>query len=221
MNDSPTLSGRLTVAIVDDEVAIRDSLTAILQHSPRFRCGAVCSSAEEARRTLLSEQPHLLLLDMHLPGDSGIDLLRWIKTALPRVKVVMLTSEQDDFYIQGALREGADGYLLKGLDNRQLNSALEEVSSGNAALSGSITRKLLSCFRAETKAVNRLATLTTAERTVLDHLAAGRINKEIATELGVSIETIRTHLRNLFTKLGVHSRTEAALELLKARRAGS
>ncbi len=221
MDAASAPSGRLTVAIVDDEVAIRDSLTAILQHSPRFRCGAVCSSAEEARRTLQSDPPHLLLLDMHLPGDSGIELLRWLKTALPRVKVVMLTSEQDDFYIQGALREGADGYLLKGLDKQQLNAALEEVSCGNAALSGPVTRKLLDGFRAETAAVNSLATLTPTERTVLDHLTAGRVNKEIAVEMGVSIETVRTHLRNLFTKLGVHNRTEAALEMLKARRKGS
>ncbi len=220
MSAAPTPAGRLTVAIVDDEPAIRDSLLAVLLRSPRFRSGAVCASAEEARRTLPSDQPHLLLLDMHLPGDSGLELLRWLKTALPRVKVVMLTGEQDDFYIQGALREGADGYLLKGLDSQQLHAALEEVARGNAALSGVVTRKVLAGFRAEATAVNRLADLTTTERTVLEHMAAGCINKEIAAELGVSIETIRTHTRNLFGKLGVHNRTEAVLELLKSRRAG-
>ena len=219
MSTVPAPSGRLTVAIVDDDAAIRESLTATLQRSPRFRCGAVCASAEEAHRTLPSDQPHLLLLDMHLPGDSGLELLRWLKTALPRVKVLMLTSEQDDFYIQGALREGADGYLLKGLDSQQLHAALDEVARGNAALSGPVTRKVLAGFRAEATAVNRLADLTPTERTVLGHMAAGRINKEIAAELGVSIETVRTHLRNLFTKLGVHNRTEAVLVLLKTRRA--
>ncbi len=220
MNAVPLPSGRLTVAIVDDEPAIRDSLVSMLQHSPRFRSGAVCASAEEARRTLPSDQPHLLLLDMHLPGDSGIDLLRWIKSALPRVKVVMLTGEQDDFYIQSALREGADGYLLKGLECQQLYAALEEVARGNAALSGVVTRKVLAGFRAEATAVDRLAELTATERTVLEHMAAGRINKEIAAELGSSVETVRTHTRNLFGKLGVHNRTEAVLELLRSRRAG-
>lgn len=219
MNAVPAPADRLTVAIVDDEPAMRDALTTLLQRSLRFRCGAVYASAEQARRTLPSDPPHLLLLDMHLPGDSGLELLRWLKTTLPRVKVVMLTSEQDDFYIQGALREGADGYLLKGLDSQQLHSALDEVARGNAALSGPVTRKVLASFRAEITAANRLADLTTTERTVLEHMAAGRINKEIAAELGVSIETVRTHLRNLFTKLGVHNRTEAVLELLKSRRA--
>lgn len=218
MSATPSASARLTVAIVDDEPAIRDALTATLQRSPRFRCGAVCASAEDARRALPSDQPHLLLLDMHLPGDSGLELLRWLKTELPRVKVVMLTSEEDDFYIQSALREGADGYLLKGLDSQQLHAALEEVARGNAALSGPVTRKVVAGFRAQATAANRLAALTTTERTVLEYLAAGRLNKEIAAELGVSIETVRTHLRNLFTKLGVHSRTEAVLELMKARR---
>ena len=220
MSAAPAPSGRLIVAIVDDEVAIRESLLAVLQRSPRFRSGAVCASAEEARHTLPSDQPHLLLLDMHLPGDSGIELLRWIKTTLPRVKVVMLTGEQDAFYIQGALREGADGYLLKGLDSQQLHAALEEVAGGNAALSSLVTRKVLAGFRAETTAANRLADLTPTERTVLEHMAAGRITKEIAAVLSSSVETVRTHTRNLFFKLGVHSRTEAVLELLKARRAG-
>ncbi len=219
MNDVPAPSGRLTVAIVDDDPAIRDALLAVLQRSPRFRSGAVCASAEEARRTLPSEPPHLLLLDMHLPCDSGLELLRWLKTELPRVKVVMLTSEQDDFYIQGAIREGADGYLLKGLASRELHAALDEVARGNAALSGPVTRKVLAGFRSEATTANLVAALTTTERTVLEHMAAGRINKEIAIELGVSLETVRTHLRNLFLKLGVHNRTAAVLELIKSRRA--
>ncbi|MEN9572193.1 MAG: hypothetical protein RL514_48 [Verrucomicrobiota bacterium] len=218
MSAAPAPSARLTVAIVDDEAAIRESLLAVLQRSPRYRSGAVCASAAEARRTLPSDPPHLLLLDMHLGGDSGIELLRWLKTALPRVKVVMLTSEQDDFYIQGALREGADGYLLKGLDSQQLHAALDEVARGNAALSGPVTRKVLAGFRSEATTANLVAALTTTERTVLEHMAAGRINKEIAAELGSSVETVRTHTRNLFTKLGVHNRTEAVLELLKTRR---
>lgn len=215
----PAPSGRLTVATVDDEESILESILAVLRRSPRFRPGPACASAEEARRTLLTERPHLLLLDMHLPGDSGLDLLRWARAHLPQTKVLMLTSEADDFYIQTALRDGADGYLLKGLPPEQLEQALREVAAGQAALSPAVTRKVLTGLRAPAAAADRLAELTPTELTVLDHLAAGRLNKEIAAELGISIETVRTHLRNLFGKLGVHNRTEAVLELMKTRRA--
>lgn len=214
---APAPSGRLTVATVDDEDSIRETLLAHLSRSPRFRPGIACASAEEARRCLPVEPPHLLLLDMHLPGDSGLDLLRWARLHLPRTKILMLTSEADDFYVQTALRDGADGYLLKGLPPEQLEQALQEVAAGQAALSPAVTRKVVTGLRAPAVAADRLAELTPTERTVLDHLAAGWLNKEIAAELGVSIETIRTHLRNLFAKLGVHNRTEAVLELMKTR----
>lgn len=200
------------IAIVEDNKTTRESLETIVNMSPDFRCICACDSAEQALEKIPPLQPEVVLMDIQLPKMSGVECVTRLKEASPTTQVIMVTVYQDPDRIFRALRAGASGYLLKRATLDKVLSAIRDVQQGGVPMSSEIARKVLNFFQTQTVAPE-LEKLSPREREILDLIAPGYSNKEIADKLGISIESIRWHLKNIYHKLHVHSRTEAAMKL--------
>jgi len=205
------------VAIVEDNKTTREGLETIINLSPDFRCVCTCASAEEALRFLPRLHPELVLMDIQLPNMSGVECVAKLKELLPEVHAIMVTVYEDPDRIFRALRAGASGYLLKRSTPEEMLSAMREVQQGGGAMSGEIARKVIGYFREQTTAKTEVDELTPREREVLELVVHGLSNKEISDRLSVTVEAVRWHLKHIYQKLHVHSRTEAALKLRPAR----
>lgn len=200
------------VAIVEDNRTTREGLETIVNLSPDFQCVCTCSSAEEALRLLPAHKPDVVLMDIQLPNMSGVDCVARLTEALPEVKAIMVTVYEDPDRIFCALRAGASGYLLKRSAPEEVLDAMREVQQGGGAMSGEIARKVIGYFRGQAETTTAVDNLTTREREVLELVVQGMSNKEIAGRLSVTVAAVRFHLKNIYQKLHVHSRTEAALK---------
>jgi DNA-binding NarL/FixJ family response regulator len=200
------------VAIVEDSRSTRQSLEAVINLSPDYRCVCACASAEEALRELPKHQPEIVLMDIHMPGMTGVKCVPLLKNLLPQVRVIMITVYRNPDLIFGALRAGACGYLLKRSSPEQVLSAIREAHEGGAPMTGEIARQVIAYFQSQTRAQDEVEKLTAREREVLEFLAKGYSNKEIAARLSVSVAAIRWHLTHIYQKLHVQSRTEAVLK---------
>ena len=200
------------VAIVEDSKTTREGMERIINLSPDYRCVCACMTAEDALRELPKHQPEIVLMDIQLPGMSGIECVGRLKELLPDVQVIMLTVYEDPDRIFSALRAGASGYLLKRSTPEHVFAAIREVQAGGAPMSGAIARKVFGYFRDQESASAEVEALSKRESEVLELIVHGMSNKEIAARLGVSVETLRWHLRQIYKKLQVHTRTEAALK---------
>ncbi|MES2658912.1 MAG: response regulator transcription factor [Verrucomicrobiota bacterium] len=203
------------VAIVEDSYTTRDALKTIIDLEPDLECVATCVTGEEALRILPKLSPAMVLMDIQLPGISGIDCVRRLRELLPDVLIVMVTVYEDPVRIFSALRAGANGYLLKRSTPEEMITALREVRRGGGAMSGGVAMKVIQYFSKQDEKDHELESLTHRELEVLELLSSGMGNKEIATHVGVSIEGVRWHLRSIYTKLHVHNRTEAAMKFRK------
>jgi DNA-binding NarL/FixJ family response regulator len=201
------------VAIVEDNKTTRESLETIVNLSPDYRCVCVCERAEEALRLLPKHQPEVVLMDIQLPRMSGVECVAQLKELLPAVQVIMVTVYQDPDRIFRALRAGASGYLLKRATPDKVLDAIRDVQQGGVPMSAEIARKVISYFQTQPVATPEVEKLSPREREILNLIAPGLSNKEIADRLGISIESIRWHLKNIYHKLHVHSRTEAASKI--------
>ena len=199
----------IRLAIVEDDVVIRQSLMQILEEARGLHCLAAFATGEDALKRLPNLQPDVVLMDINLPRMSGIDCVRRLRELLPKTQVLMLTVYEDSDSIFRALRAGASGYLLKRSEPEQLLEAIRDVLHGGSPMTSQIARKVVQTFRASSELANLSTQLTDREAEVLDYLAGGYANKEIADKLGLSVPTIRSHLRNIYEKLHVRSRTEA------------
>jgi DNA-binding NarL/FixJ family response regulator len=208
----------ITVAIVEDDAGIRQSLEWLLKSSAKFLCVASCRSAEEALRVLPKAAPEVILMDINLPVMSGIECTARMKELLPAVQVVMITVYDDADRVFNALRAGASGYILKRAAPERILQAIREVHAGGVPMSGEIARKVLGVFREPAPAPAEEENLSRREQEVLELLSQGCANKEIADKLSISIETVTWHLRHIYTKLHVRSRTQAALKYLSHRK---
>ncbi len=208
----------ITVAVVEDDKGIRDSLEWLLKSSPDFLCVAACDCAEQALLVLPKAAPDVILMDINLPDLSGIDCTARIKELLPAVQVVMITVYGDAEKVFNALRAGASGYILKRAAPERILQAIREVHAGGVPMSSEIARKVLGSFREPAAAVEEDQNLSRREREVLELLSQGCSNKEIADKLSVSIETVTWHLKHIYSKLHVQSRTQAALKFLNRRK---
>jgi DNA-binding NarL/FixJ family response regulator len=209
----------ITVAIVEDDAGIRQSLEWLLKSSAKFLCVATCRSAEEALRVLPKAAPEVILMDINLPEMSGIECTSRMKELLPAVQVVMITVYDDADRVFNALRAGASGYILKRAAPEKILQAIREVHTGGVPMSSEIARKVLGAFREPAPApVAAEDNLSRREQEVLELLSQGCANKEIADKLSISIETVTWHLRHIYTKLHVRSRTQAALKYLSQRK---
>ena len=197
------------IAIVEDVQSTREGLEAIINLSSEYRCVCTCASAEEALKELPRHQPEIVLMDIHLPGMSGVKCVAQLKNLLPHVRVIMITVYRNPDLVFGALRAGACGYLLKRSSPDQVLNAIREAQDGGAPMTGEIARQVIAYFQSQTRAEDEVEMLTAREREVLEFLAKGYSNKEIAARLSVSVAAIRWHLTHIYQKLHVQSRTQA------------
>src|SRR5258707_9620663 len=208
----------ITVGIVEDDAGIRQSLEWLLKSSPEFSCVCGCGSAEEAWRLLPKSAPQVVLMDITLPNRSGIECNVRLKELLPSVQVVMITVYDDSEKVFNALRAGASGYIRKRAAPGRILQGIREAHAGGVPMSSEIARKVLGAFREPAPSATEEHNLSRREQEVLELLAHGCSNKEIADKLSISIETVTWHLRHIYNKLHVHSRTQAALRFLNLRK---
>jgi DNA-binding NarL/FixJ family response regulator len=208
----------ITVAIVEDDAGIRQSLEWLLKSSAQFSCVSACGSAEEALRVLPGIAPEVVLMDINLPNRSGIECTASLKELLPSVQVVMITVYDDAEKVFNALRAGASGYILKRATPKRILDAIREVHAGGVPMSSEIARKVLGAFREPVLTSTDEQSLSRREHEVLELLAQGFSNKDIAARLSISVETVTWHLRHIYDKLHVRSRTQAALRFLSLRK---
>jgi DNA-binding NarL/FixJ family response regulator len=204
------------IAIVEDNPVIRESLTEFVQSDAECRCVCTCDTAEEALKLIPKHKPDIVLMDIQLPNQSGIECTAQLKELMPEVQIIMVTVYEDTERIYKALRAGACGYLLKRCKPPELLAAIREVREGGAPMSREIARKVIGSFREPVTMAAEVEELSPREREILELLAAGFPNKEIASRLGVSDNTVRWHLRHVYEKLYVRSRTEAVLKFRTA-----
>lgn len=206
---------RISVSLVEDDRGTRERLVDVLNSSTRVRCLDAYASAEEALARLPGSAPDVVLMDINLSGMSGIECVARLKSLLPAVEVLMLTTYEDSELIFDSICAGASGYLLKNLPPQKLIEAVEEVRAGGAPMSIPIARKVLSYFRKDRAVSGELATLTAREQEILGLLAKGYADKEIGARLNISLSTVHVHLHNIYGKLHVRSRTEAVVKFLR------
>lgn len=200
----------LRLLLVDDHEVVRMGLRTLLEDVPEIEVIGEAGSANEAISLCDALRPDLVIMDIRMPGQSGIEACRTIVSRWPATQVIMLTSYAEDSLIADAIRAGAVGYVLKQVGNEELMRALEAVRKGAAALDPSITRRLLSIFREQAPAPDPFADLTDRELSVLRMLSTGKTNAQIAEALFLSDKTVRNHVSIILSKLGVENRVEAA-----------
>jgi DNA-binding NarL/FixJ family response regulator len=205
----------INVAIVEDIADIREGLVYLINASEGFKCIANFSNAEDALNRLPQLNTDVVLMDVNLPGISGIDCLTELKRHNAKYQVIMLTIFEDDETIFKSLQAGASGYVLKKTSPAQLLEAIKDVVNGGSPMSSQIARKVVASFQNKNLALNNHDQLSAREMEILTFLSKGYRYKEIADILFISIETVRTHIRNIYEKLQVHSRTEALLKVKK------
>jgi DNA-binding NarL/FixJ family response regulator len=198
----------IAVAIVEDIREIREGLRVLIDNSNDFICKDVYASAEEAMEMIPQSQPDVVLMDIHLPGISGIECIRQIKSECPSTQFIMSTVYEDDDNIFESLKAGASGYLLKKTEPVKILEAIKEVYSGGSPMSTQIARKVIASFQAP-NGIDETGVLTPKEKEILKALSKGLRYKEIASDMHISIETVRSHVRKIYEKLQVQSRTEA------------
>lgn len=204
----------LAVSIVDDDPGLRDSISQFLKLSKGLRCLNVYATGKEALEGIPKEPPDVVLMDINMADLDGIECTRLLKLAAPQVQILMLTVYEDTERIFKALAAGASGYMLKRTAPAKLLDAIREVHAGGSPMSGPIARKVVQFFQATPPAKKESDDLSARERQVLQFLSQGYAYKQIADELGVSIDTTRTYIRRIYEKLHVHSRTEAVVRFL-------
>jgi DNA-binding NarL/FixJ family response regulator len=206
----------ISVAIVEDNVEIREMLTRTVERAPSLRFLTSFSSGEEALEKLPELKPDVVIMDIQLPGISGVECTMQLKAISPDIQVLVFTVFGDSDLVFKALEAGASGYLLKRTPRREIVEAVKDVWFGGAPMSGEIARKVVDSFRRPSKAKDaELENLTPREEEVLALLAKGYITKEIADHLGISFDTVRFHLKHIYQKLHVRSRSEALIKYLK------
>ena len=203
------------VALVEDNDELRRSMKRLLQRSPRLQVVADYPDAESALADMANQQPDVVLMDIKLPKMDGVECVRLLKARLPNVLVMMLTVHDDNDSLFNSILAGADGFLLKDTVPSRLVEAIEEVRDGGSPMTPQIARRIVQRFRRPDCEPTSVENLTPREREVLEQLALGNRYKEISDKLGISLDGIRFHIRGVYNKLHVHSRTEAVLKYLK------
>lgn len=205
----------IAVSIVEDDAGVRSSLVKLINSSPGYRCVSQHSSAESALDEIPKLKPDVTLMDINLPGINGVECVRKLKPLLPKTQVIMLTVYQNTENIFKALAAGATGYLLKQTPPTELLAAIRDVNAGGSPMSGHIARKIVQSFQEPLPGtVPAAEALSPREAEVLDLLAKGFLYKEISDQMKISYATVHTHIRHVYEKLHVRSRTEAVAKHL-------
>jgi DNA-binding NarL/FixJ family response regulator len=202
------------IAIVKDTKTTLEDLETAVNSSPDFRCVCVCETPEEALRRIPKQRPDVVLMDLQLPKMSGVECVARLKELLPAVQIIVVTVYQDPDRIFRAFRVGASGYLFKPETSEKVLNAIRDVQQGGVPMSAVIARKVIKYFQTQALTTAEVKKLSPREREILELIVLGFYNKEIADRLSIGVESIRWHLKNIYRKLHVHSRTEAASKLL-------
>ena len=206
----------ISIAIVEDDSAVRASLADILECAPGCHCVGECGSAKEALQKLPPLKPDVILMDINLPDMSGVECVRQLSQLIPAARILMLTVQEDPDSIFNSLAAGASGYLLKPLRAAELVAAVKDVFGGGAPMTSTIARKVVRSFKQAESSRVQTEGLSPRERGVLDALSKGCSYKETAELLGISYSTVHTHIERIYQKLHVQSRGQAVAKYLKA-----
>jgi DNA-binding NarL/FixJ family response regulator len=211
--------GQIRVLIADDHPFFRDGLRVLLEATPDTELVGEATDGEEAMALAATLQPDVILMDLRMPGMGGIEATRKILSESPHIGIVVVTMVEDDDSVFAAMRAGARGYLLKGADKDEMLLAIRAVGRGEAVFGPGIARRLTQYFAPRTRTAPGVVfpDLTDREREILDLIAAGRNNQEIAGQLFLSLKTVRNYVSTILTKLQVADRAQA---IVRAREAG-
>jgi DNA-binding NarL/FixJ family response regulator len=199
----------IAVSIVEDDAPAREILSDWIRRAQGFHCVTQYGDGESALAGLPADKPEVVLMDINLPGMSGIECVRRLKPLLPSTQFVMVTIYEDADHIFNALAAGASGYLLKHTPRNELLSALKDVYAGGSPMTSNIARKVVQSFQRSGPGLDEAANLSPREREVLELLARGYLYKEISNTLGISVPTVNTYIRRIYEKLQVRSRAQA------------
>jgi DNA-binding NarL/FixJ family response regulator len=205
------------IALVEDQPKVRESWIKLINSFPDFACVCGCATGEEALRMIPPAHPDAVLMDIFLPRMSGIECTVRLKELLPQTQIVILTAMDDQELVFLALEAGADGYLLKRTKPEDLHTALLDVLGGGAPMTSQIARRVIESFRQKAKVRDESARLSVREEQILLLLSQGYSNKLIAGKLELSIDTVCSHLKHVFNKLHVSSRTEAVVRYMASK----
>lgn len=203
-----------TIAIVEDDPSLRETLSDLISATNSLQLIGAFESAEDALEALSENPPTVVLMDIQLPGMSGIECAARLKEQSPQTQIMMVTVYDNNDRIFDALAAGASGYLLKRDAPDKLIESLDDLIAGGSPMSSAIARKVVQNFRKPTTTKAKDLDLTPRETQILDQLVKGSLYKEIAWDLGIGVETVRTHLHNIYSKLHVRTRTEAVVKYL-------
>ena len=215
---APAVSSSLMtrVAIVEDNATLRQYLAELINSTPGHSCVCSCPTAEVALKEIPKIKPDVVLMDIHLPGESGIACTARLRETMPNLQVIMLTVYKDIKMIFQALKVGACGYVLKRSDETEILAAIAEVRAGGAPMTSEIARRVIESFHRKARSPEKVVGLSAREEEILVLLAKGYSNKLIADQIGLSYDTVSSHLKRVYQKLHVNSRTEAVIRYLAA-----
>jgi DNA-binding NarL/FixJ family response regulator len=207
----------LRIALVEDQPDVREIWTKLINSFPDLTCASVCKTGEEALRVIPEVRPDVVLMDIFLPRLSGIECTARLKELLPQLRIVILTALNDEELVFMALEAGADGYLLKRTKPSELRAALLDVLGGGAPMTSEIARRVIESFRLKSQTRDKSLHLSVREEQILVLLSKGYANKTIADRLEISVDTVCHHLKHVFEKMHVSSRTEAVVRYLASK----
>jgi DNA-binding NarL/FixJ family response regulator len=205
---------KIKVGIVEDDREVMENWVKVLNAHPKLKCVAACESGELALKHFPDCCPDVVLMDINLPGMSGIQSTALLRELLPNTHVLMVTIYSNNNSIFEALQAGASGYILKNNSSEDVIRSIVEVVEGGAPMTGQIARRVIEVFRRPTNENLSKAQLTVREKEVLQLIAKGYSNKEIASQIQIEVSTVRTHIEHIYEKLHVHCRTQAAAKYL-------
>jgi len=215
--DDVSTNMTVNVGIIEDDPSIRESVASLINSAAGFSCGEIFESVESAIENISRPPPDVLLMDINLGGMSGIEGVRRLKGIFPKMNILMLTVFEENDKIFQSLCAGASGYLLKRTPPAKILDAISEVHQGGAPMTASVARKVLSLFTSIAPPTPPDLHLTARELEILQHLVSGSSYKKISRDLFISFDTVNSHIKNIYEKLQVHSKTEAVAKALKHR----
>ena len=207
----------LRIALVEDQLTVRETWSHLINSFPDLTCVCIAKSGEEALKMIPESKADAVLMDIFLPRMSGIECTSRLKELMPNIRIIILTAMNDEELVFMALEAGADGYLLKRTKPADLRAALLDVLTGGAPMTSEIARRVVESFRLKAKTRNQSLHLSAREEQILLLLAKGQTNKMIADNLEISVDTVCHHLKHVFEKLHVSSRTEAVVRYMASK----
>lgn len=211
MTDAPEAGATITVFLLDDHEVVRRGVQELLESESDIQVVGQAGTAEEALHRIVATRPDVAVLDVRLPDGNGVEVCREIRSTHPEIQCLMLTSFTDDEALFEAIMAGASGYVLKQIRGNELVTAVRRVARGESLLDPAVTRRVLDRLRSPEPEDERLARLTEQERKILDLIAQGYTNRQIANEIFLAEKTVKNYVSNLLAKLGMERRTEAAV----------